>query len=308
MKKGNFKNKLIAMLGIILTSFFAIGIAFADSGWDSSYGGGSSGGYSGGSSWSSGGSSWDYDDYGSGSYHSSGSSSSELDGGETIILFIVLITIIIIILLSKYRQKINGTTSDPMTENTLNNYKSITEEELKKYLPNYTLSKLEDELYNNFIKVQESWSDFDYDKMRELCTDELYNTYKSQLEVLKIKKGKNIMDGFNRERVVIFNIKEENGTICVSCALCASFHDYVIDENSGNVTRGDKNITMTNIYQLEYIREKDNSKDMDKCPSCGAPIEGNTSSTCEYCGSTIVYNAKKFVLSKKIMIRQFNKR
>ena len=39
--------------------------------------------------------------------------------------------------------------------------------------------------FENFIAIQYAWSEFKYKKLRELCTDELYNSYKSQIETLK---------------------------------------------------------------------------------------------------------------------------
>ena len=42
----------------------------------------------------------------------------------------------------------------------------------------------------------------------------------------------------------------------------------------------------------------------EKCPHCGAPVEFVTSGKCEYCNSTIVKKASKFVLSKKTNVNR----
>ena len=73
---------------------------------------------------------------------------------------------------------------------------------LNKYKPeNTTVRKLNvDEFLKNtyelYIDVQNAWMNFDYDKLRSLLSDELYNTYSSQLKVLSRKKQKNIMSDF----------------------------------------------------------------------------------------------------------------
>ena len=40
-------------------------------------------------------------------------------------------------------------------------------------MPGNTLSSLKTMAYDNFLKVQKAWMNFEYDKLRELCTDEL---------------------------------------------------------------------------------------------------------------------------------------
>ena len=53
----------------------------------------------------------------------------------------------------------------------------------------------------------------DYDALREYCTDELYNTYVSQLETLKLKNGQNIMSDYQNLDMKITNITSENNVV-----------------------------------------------------------------------------------------------
>ena len=50
-------------------------------------------------------------------------------------------------------------------------------------------NKLACEMY---VKLQEAWMNFDYETIRSLTTDDLYNSYKTMLESLK-KKIKKIL-------------------------------------------------------------------------------------------------------------------
>jgi len=43
----------------------------------------------------------------------------------------------------------------------------------------------------------------DYEALSKLCTNELYNFYKADLEVLKLKNGQNIMSDFNLQTIII---------------------------------------------------------------------------------------------------------
>ena len=300
--------KWLLVLICVMIPFMLMSPVRADSGWDSDY----DSGWDSGSSWDSGSdwdssSSWD-DDYdydydsdwgssGSGGSYSSGSGS--LFGSMfTIVMFITIV--IIIVAASRSKKPNYGNTrydnSNVMYLNT-QQYADIDESKVTALLPNESLGSLKNMAYKKFIAVQNAWSEFDYDKIRELCTDELYNSYISQLDTLKLKKGKNVMSDFQQNSIKITNVKEEAGNIVVTVYLNVSFYDYVINTVSGDVTRGTNQRKLTNNYILTFVKSKDAVA--DKCPNCGAPIKGNTSSKCEYCGSTIVTDAKDYVLSKK---------
>ncbi len=297
--KQKWQYVLAAFIAIFAVSAYIYGVNFssvrADSGWDSSYDGGGGGG-----SWSSSSSSsdWSSSSWSSSSHSSSGSSSSEADG-LTIVVFFIIIVILIIFFSSRSKAQNGGsaTKNDVMRAD-------ISEEEIKKLLPNETLGSLKHMAFENFVAIQNAWMEFDYDKLRELCTDELYNTYTSQLDTLKIKNGKNVMSDFDQEEIKIIGIKKQDKLVTVEVYLRITFYDYVINQKSKEVIRGTKDHKLTNNYEMQFVRKQDNSKKKTKCPNCGAEIDTVTSTKCEYCGSTIVVDANEFVLSKKTNINR----
>ena len=279
MKIKKVLKKLFVFL-LVITPFVVVMNVKADSGWDTDY---DSGG-----SWSSSSSSssWDSDS----SYSGSG-------GSLSFEAFIILLAIFLIFaLLSK--KKNNGS-------NILSNsaYQDISEESLKAILPNLTLGYLKNMAFGKFVEIQNAWMEFDYDKLRELCTDELYNSYISQLDVLKLKNGKNIMSDFKVLETKITNVVEQNGNVSITVYMRISFYDYVINTLNNTVTRGSNSTKVTNQYIMTFVRSKDSINKDISCPNCGAPVTANTSGECEYCGSTIVKDANDFVLSKKTNIK-----
>ena len=298
---------MLSLLALATVGAFALGVNFgnirADSGWDSSYGGGggswSSGG--GGGSWSSGGGGWS-------SSHSSGGSWSSSNGGSysgdafsvfITIAFWILVIIILVTLSNRSAVKQASATKNKVMRN------DIDEEEIKKILPEETLGSLKHMAFETFVAIQNAWMDFDYDKLRALCTDELYNTYTAQLDALKIKNGKNIMTAFDNEEIKIIGIKEENKIVTVEVYLRCTFYDYVINNKTKEVIRGSKDYTLTNNYEMQFVRKTNNKKKKVKCPNCGAEINTVVSTKCEYCGSTIVIAANEFVLSKKTNVNKY---
>ncbi len=158
--------------------------------------------------------------------------------------------------------------------------------------------KLMDECYQVFYDIQMAWMNFDYDALKQLVTDELYHTYCNQLDTLKIKNQKNVMNQF--EPINIFLVKKEkrNSLVTFHVQLEVGFYDYIVDEN-GNVVRGNKNKKVYMTYLLTFVY---NEKSIE-CPGCGASLDGKQT-TCPYCGSHIQAVGNSIRLSKKEVLEQ----
>ena len=281
--------KFIMIFLVLLVSIFSIdriSSVKADSGWDSSY---SSGGSSWGGSSYSGGSDWDFG--GSSSRRSSGPirKLTKDEQRRNLIIFITVIgTVIVIIILINNKAK-------RIVEKEKNKYKEISDEELKKYFDK-NLIELKKELYDKFIKIQEAWMNFDYDTLKETCSNEIYNTYYEELEALKLKNCQNIMSDFEKIDDRIISIKEENNNIIVEYYLKLFFYDYVINTETGERSKGSKLYRLNNTYIIKFIISKDKFK--NNCPNCGGIINAGTT-TCEHCKAVIVQNSSEFVMTSK---------
>jgi len=255
-----------------------------DSGFDTDYSGG--GDYGGSSSWSS--SDYDYSPSYSHSSSSNGTGEVDLEGFFSIMIFIIFMYIIFI-----------GYPSSAKRENLYTGiYEDISEEELQKLLPEYTLEQLKQELYNRFVEIQNAWMNFDYNCIEEDCTNELYNSYKQQLKVLKIKKQQNVMQDFHRIEMYITKVYERDNTIAVETFLKVSFLDYIVNTNNQRVEQGKSYRPITNHYEMTFVRSKiSNSK--IPCPHCGSELDITVTQECPYCNSIVVVTPNKLVLSKK---------
>lgn len=306
--------KRIGLLIFCIVEFIAVGIYIStvnsntvktDSGWDSDYGG---------SSWSSsdysssdwGGSSsydWDYDydhNYSHGGSSSSSSSRSNVDG-MVVILFMIIFAIIVVknLSISTYKNNKKYSTTTWHHDDELKGTFINAPVDIKKYFPNISLEQLIDQLYKIFVDIQEAWMEFDYDKLKTLCSDELYESYKSDLEVLQKRKGKNIMSDFQIKNARITNITEKDGLISIRMFLLVSFIDYVINTETNEVIKGNKNTFMHNNYNLEFIAKKSNNGLI--CASCGAKLEAGEKE-CAYCHTPVNNNYGSIVLNKKSRI------
>ncbi len=142
------------------------------------------------------------------------------------------------------------------------NDKSVSEEEIKKNISDFNKQRFLNDAYQTYLNVQKSWSNFDTDSLRKMLSDELYNTYNSQLKVLKAKKQKNIISNFIMDRIDINNVNVEGEKITLTCILKVEFYDYIVDSDE-KIVRGTNEKKLFVKYKLTFIstiKQKRNRK------------------------------------------------
>ena len=317
MKNNNIKSTkfikkiIILIIAMCTLTFFACGLSrayeqykIADSGHGTSY---HSGGHR--SSRSSSRSS-------SGRTSSSRSSSSSYhgssSGGGTVTLESVVLTfiifgavfacMIILVIVSSIKQK----NKRPGMNNLYNtNDENFLMNKIKKAIPNFNKKEFLDNGYKIYVDVQNAWMNFKLDDVKGVITDEMYNMYTAQLDLMKVKGEQNIMSDFVKCNAFLKNVSIQNNTIAITAIYIVEFYDYVINQQSGKVLRGSKSKKVRITYELTYRKTLDESTVIDKCPNCGAKIEdANGSATCKYCGSKLVYNNSDWILTNKKNILQ----
>lgn len=285
---------------ICLISLLIIGFSFnyvtvkADSGWDTDYD-------FGGSDW--GGSDYDYD-YDS-DWGNSGGGSYSGDGFFPAGLMVIIIIVVVIIVISK-----NGKTAFSNYIITIDSVKSrynfVDENTIKEKIPEFNKEEFLTTAYINFLDIQNAWTNFDYDRLRSLLSDELFNTYQSQLKALKLKKQINMMEEFVQDFIDISSFEYVDGKATIKVVLLTSFYDYITNAK-GDVLRGTKANKVNNAYELTFISSKAKKSKAKKCPNCNAPLEDKVTNKCPYCGTKIIHSSYDWVLSKKEVTTRYNK-
>lgn len=256
----------------------------ADSGFDSSYD-------SGGSSWGGSSDSWDS----SSSWDSSDSSSGSGKPASLTSLMIVVVLFIVVFVIE------NEISKRKTEKKQIIKSKDIDLDLISKIDPNLNLYEFKNEAFNIYKDVQEAWMNLDDGKIRTLTTDELYNMYSMQLDTLRVKNEKNIMKEINLVTASLTNLKIENNIETATVIMTVNCYDYIVDSQNKVVRGNDKNkIEIT--YELTYIKSV--GEKVNKCPNCGAEINDDNSTTCEYCRAIITRNTSKWVLSKKQSLNQ----
>lgn len=165
-----------------------------------------------------------------------------------------------------------------------------------------TKEKVFKQSYQIYLQVQEAWMNFDYEKLRTLVTDELFNTYQTQLQTLELKGQKNIMKDFVLLDWKLLSANEENSIRTISTLLDVEFYDYIVDTND-KVVRGNKKEKVIMTYCLTFVEKEE--KEIN-CPHCGAKLEKGIT-ICPYC-KTNIQGITTMKLSKKEAIYQRKER
>ena len=314
------KMKKFFMILIVTSMFFLSNISVADVGNFESYD--SDWGSSWDSDWSSDwdsdwDSNWDddyYYDYGSYGGSSLGIGATAL----TIIIFVVMVVVILVVSSSKPQTSYSNI---PRT-NYHNNYPNRENYSNRTYY-NRNQARSEsvanevrridkffnDEQFlafvkNTFIKLQTAWSNRDWEIIRTIESESLYEQHSRQVQEYINKKQINKIEriGINFAELVSFAQDNEKDILVV--ALNSSMLDYIVDERSGMILKGSRDNRLTNTYKLTFIRKKGVITESGtaetkttNCPNCGAPTNITSSGKCEFCGSVITIGTHGWVLS-----------
>ena len=246
-------------------------------------------------------------DYG-GTTYSSSSVSDDPEG--LIIAAVIFIGIIVISIISNNRSK-----NKSNNENT--SYSSY--ETPAQYMPADCTNKITEFIKqsdidfntekfiawskNIFITLQTAWSERDWEKIRTIEKEELFEQHNAQLQEY-IRLGRiNCIERINVNQAFLHKyVRDENFehlTVCMKVRMI----DYIIDEKSGKLLKGNKDNDVYMTYLLIFTRRKGikttliNGVISNSCPHCGAPVDSASAGRCEYCGSIVHSGEYNWVLS-----------
>lgn len=256
-----------------------------------------------GSSWSSGSDSWDSD------YNSSG-------GGELWLIYMLfdnpvlaVILIIILVVFGRYRKNTNKRNID----NIPSRDEVVSEPIINQGLVEQQVKEI-DELFNKeeflswaktlFVKLQNAWTDRDWSVIRPFESNELFEQHKAQLDGYIRNRTINIMDRICVNYAKLYSFYQSGDKDVLIVLLNSRMADYIINEDTKEVIKGDKEIERVNTYKMTFIRKtgvktKPGSNELNtaNCPNCGAPTQITSAGKCEYCNSIVTTGEFSWVLN-----------
>ena len=283
---------------VILITITANNFVYADVGSFESYGGGHD--FGGSSSWSS--SSHDY---------SSGSSNGIfIFGGDGLSLLIWIFIIIIYIIIksrlgdTNRKNQVNYSNYNTQNLNQLEAKQIEIENKIQINDPNFNKEEFISFSKNLFVKLQQAWTDRDWETIRVFETESLFEQHRNQLQGYISNNQINVMDRICVNYAHLYEYAIEGDKEILTVRLNSRMADYIIDATTRQVLRGDKQTERVNTYLLTFIRKngvktKEGTIDINttNCPNCGAPTKITSSGKCEYCGSVVITGEYSWALS-----------
>lgn len=245
--------------------------------------------------------------YSSSGYSGAGTPMNSTEAGIIMFAFIFVFVAVIVILLTL--MYINNHSDDEKTSyHYQSTYNFDTEENVERKI------KAVDELFdkqeflswtsNLFVKLQNAWTARDWNSIRIFETSALFEQHQKQLQGYIDRKQINVMEAIQVLSVELADFKQTGFKDVVTVVLKSRMVDYIVDETTGGVIKGDKVTYRYSTYKLDFIRttgEKTKPGPIEinttNCPNCGAITQITSAGKCEYCGSVITTGEHNWALS-----------
>ncbi len=150
-----------------------------------------------------------------------------------------------------------------------------------------------------FGEVYKAWSGLQWNRVRHLLSDRLWESYRFWIEAYKDHGYRNILD-VHIERVEVAKVEIDRFYESITVRIYAQGLDYIIDKN-GKVVAGNSRSPRRFSEYWTFIRRSGVEKDqidMKHCPACGAPADRiGQSGVCEYCGNKITWGDFSWILA-----------
>lgn len=297
-------KKLFFIILIILSMTTIAANTFADLGNFNDYSSDT------GSGWNNG---RDYGNSGSGGYGSGyggyyHTSSEQFSGMDPIVIIVTVIVVIIIaILTSKIKGMTPGNTGGQVMQGGNISVPNNTEEIVASIMqndPNFSNEKFIGWVKEVFFTLQSAWSDRDFEKCRPFEKEELYQQHCNQIQNYKDRGWINKLDRINVNQAYLYQYTKDSEYEYLKVYLQTRMSDYIIDEKTNAIIKGDPNADYFMKYLYTFIRKNGVLTDPAKsnhstvsCPHCGAPTQITSAGKCEYCNFIVTTGEYDWVLA-----------
>jgi len=119
--------------------------------------------------------------------------------------------------------------------------------------------RFKDSALDNFFQIQGAWASRDMSGVRNLLTDDIYNTIQQDAETLRAKKRINKLDNIAVRSVEITEVWQESGQDFITVKFYANLLDYTVDETSGEVVAGSKTEPVKFVEFWTFTRQAGNN-------------------------------------------------
>jgi predicted lipid-binding transport protein (Tim44 family) len=155
----------------------------------------------------------------------------------------------------------------------------------------------------SFFVVQQAWSERKPEMSRRVMADGIWQQHRVQIEQYEAQHRHNMLDSLSIGNATIVAAHSDQTYDTVTVRIHAASADYDVDDQSGKVVRGNRNISEW-IEDWVYQRASDATTKTGAgtlgahCPNCGAALDVNLAGVCSYCKAPIMSGKYDWVLTR----------
>ncbi|MBR6917147.1 MAG: TIM44-like domain-containing protein, partial [Clostridia bacterium] len=177
-------------------------------------------------------------------------------------------------------------------------------EELSSIDPDFSAESMKEWISNAYVRMQNAWQAKDLSSVESLFSGAYFAQMETQLDNNYIKAGRtNIIENIAVLGVELVGWRKEADVTVLIAQVSTRISDYTVDDETGDVIKGDPSKEKFMKYEWSLSRsaasktECGDGVSAKNCPNCGAPLNINKSSVCEYCGSVVKSSRHDWVIN-----------
>lgn len=149
-------------------------------------------------------------------------------------------------------------------------------------------------------KLQDAWSARDWERVRPLESDALFQTHRYWIDAYRRQSLRNVVDDFKVRNIETVKIDSDPFYDAIIFRVHASGRDYTTDE-VGNVVAGSRDRVRVWTEYWTLIRTRGTQADPSatvSCPNCGASVVVGATGICHFCNGKLTGGQFGWVLSR----------
>lgn len=150
------------------------------------------------------------------------------------------------------------------------------------------------------IELQDAWSSRDWERVRPIETDQLFQTHRYWIDAYIRQNLRNLVDDYAIDNVAPVKIDTDAFYDAITVRMWAQGRDYTIDAN-GRIVGGARDKVRKWTEYWTFIRTRGTEADPDamvSCPNCGASVKVGATGICSSCGGKLTSGEFGWVLSR----------
>jgi hypothetical protein len=166
----------------------------------------------------------------------------------------------------------------------------------------FSWAGFEAEAKDIFLALQKAWSDGQWEALRPLETECVFQSHRFWMDEYKKQGLRNVLADVTLSRVEVVKVTRDQAYDSVTCRMHASMRDSTVRVSDGKVVGGNPRQLRPFTEYWTFVRrpgaQRKAGDSLQQCPNCGAGIKVSQAGICEYCEAKVTNGQFGWLLSR----------